>query len=207
MQYKEEIKKYERLNDSGETLINKAEMGTPVVSVGPLGRDGVAIDYAIVLIKRQEFSSSTWTRASGPNYKARIDTGEVKLKDVRAINRSKQVCAMEADFFFGTKEFCRLQEALEELDNEEVADNDVDLVIVLPKPAAEADEGGGNDCIEDLGLNEVCECLFFFLFRPRVSDDTAEKILMRIAQGNSSNFDLSGSNDDTIVDPSFSAPP
>lgn len=42
--------------------------------------------------------------------------------------------------------------------------------------------------------------------RPRVSDDTAEKILQRIAQGNSSDLDLSDSDDDTIVDPSFSAP-
>ncbi|KAH8039130.1 hypothetical protein HPB51_005306 [Rhipicephalus microplus] len=43
-------------------------------------------------------------------------------------------------------------------------------------------------------------------YRPRVSDDTAEKILQRIAQGNSSDLDLSDSDDDTIVDPSFSAP-
>ncbi|KAH8027304.1 hypothetical protein HPB51_004216 [Rhipicephalus microplus] len=148
MQYNEEIKKYERLNDSGETLINKAEMGTPVVSVGPLGRDGVAIDYAIVLIKVMiEFTSmgrigklyhalndikgdlqqgrqvvvrpyllpttgiahgapKRFMHRSGRNlqqyvdksewadYKARIDTGEVKLKDVRAINRSKYVEAI-----------------------------------------------------------------------------------------------------------------
>lgn len=72
------------------------------------------------------------------------------------------VCAMEADFFFGTKKFCRLQEALEELDNGEEADNDVDLVIVLLEPPAETGEEGGNDCIEDLGLNDVCgECYYF----------------------------------------------
>lgn len=43
--------------------------------------------------------------------------------------------------------------------------------------------------------------------RPRLSDHTAEQILQRIAQGNSSDLDLSDSDDDTIVDPSFSAPP
>ncbi|KAK8784396.1 hypothetical protein V5799_009238 [Amblyomma americanum] len=41
--------------------------------------------------------------------------------------------------------------------------------------------------------------------RPRVSDDTADAILQRIAQGNSSDIDLSDSDDDTIVDPNFSA--
>ncbi|KAL3217282.1 hypothetical protein MRX96_032536 [Rhipicephalus microplus] len=67
---------------------------------------------------------------------------------------------MEADFFFGPKKFCRLQEALEELDNEEEADNDVDLVIAPLEPAAETDEEeGDDDCIEDLGMNDVCsEC-------------------------------------------------
>lgn len=70
------------------------------------------------------------------------------------------VCAMEADFFFGRKKFCRLREALEELENIEEADNDVDLVIVPPEPAAETDEEeGDDDCIEGLGVNDVCgEC-------------------------------------------------
>lgn len=39
-----------------------------------------------------------------------------------------------------------------------------------------------------------------------MSDDTAERILQRIAQGSSSDIDLSDSDDDTILDPSFSAP-
>ncbi|XP_077505432.1 uncharacterized protein LOC144115129 [Amblyomma americanum] len=42
--------------------------------------------------------------------------------------------------------------------------------------------------------------------KPRVSDETAEAVLQRIAQANTSDIDLSDSDDDTIVDPNFSAP-
>ncbi|XP_077492317.1 uncharacterized protein LOC144103488 [Amblyomma americanum] len=42
--------------------------------------------------------------------------------------------------------------------------------------------------------------------RPRVSDETAEAVLQRIAQANTSDIDLSDSDDDTILDPNFSAP-
>ncbi|XP_075739087.1 uncharacterized protein LOC119181933 [Rhipicephalus microplus] len=66
---------------------------------------------------------------------------------------------MEADFFFGPKNFCRLQEALEVLDSAEEADNDVDLVIVPPEPTAETDEEGDDNCIEDLRMNDVCGLL------------------------------------------------
>lgn len=49
----------------------------------------------------------------------------IPLQTNRLTNRCRQT-AMEADFFFGPKKFCRLREALEELDNAEEADNDVD---------------------------------------------------------------------------------
>ncbi|KAL3182484.1 hypothetical protein MRX96_007170 [Rhipicephalus microplus] len=66
--------------------------------------------------------------------------------------RRQVVFTKEADFFFNPKKFCRLHEALEELDNTEGAYNDVDLVIVPPEPAAETDEDELDDnCIEDLG--------------------------------------------------------
>lgn len=83
----------------------------------------------------------------------------IPLQTNRLTNRCRQT-AMEADFFFGPKKFCRLREALEELDNAEEADNDVDQVIVPPEPAAETDEEeGDDDCIEDRGVNDVCgEC-------------------------------------------------
>ncbi|KAH9359588.1 hypothetical protein HPB48_021643 [Haemaphysalis longicornis] len=72
------------------------------------------------------------------------------------------VRAMEADYFFGPKKFCRHREALEELDNAEEADNDVDLVIVLPEPAAETVEEEGDDgCIEDHGVNDVCDHILY----------------------------------------------
>ncbi|KAL3218009.1 hypothetical protein MRX96_031916 [Rhipicephalus microplus] len=140
-----------RVDDNGETLINKAEMGAPVVSIDPLGRDGAAVDYAIVLIKVLIESTSTgrigklyrtpndikeicskvdklWfaptyypqmelhtepperfvygsgrvlqhyvDKSEWADYKARIETGEVKLKDVHAINRSKYVEAISCN--------------------------------------------------------------------------------------------------------------
>ncbi|KAL3198964.1 hypothetical protein MRX96_044187 [Rhipicephalus microplus] len=42
--------------------------------------------------------------------------------------------------------------------------------------------------------------------RPRVSDETAERILERIAGTATSDIDLSDSDDDTLIDTTFSAP-
>ncbi|KAL3218896.1 hypothetical protein MRX96_031261 [Rhipicephalus microplus] len=42
--------------------------------------------------------------------------------------------------------------------------------------------------------------------RPRVVDETAERILERIARTATSDIDLSDSDDDTLVDTTFSAP-
>ncbi|KAL3206478.1 hypothetical protein MRX96_040027 [Rhipicephalus microplus] len=128
LQYKEDTKKYERVDDNCDTLINKAEMKALVVSVGSLGWDGAAVNSAIVFVKVLIKSASTgrigklyrtpndikevrksperFVHGSGKvlqqyvdksewaDYKARIETSEVKLKDVRAINRSKYVEAI-----------------------------------------------------------------------------------------------------------------
>lgn len=48
--------------------------------------------------------------------------------------------------------------------------------------------------------------IFYSGDRPRVPDATAEQVLQRIAQGISSDLNLSESNHDTIVDPNLSAP-
>ncbi|KAL3252641.1 hypothetical protein MRX96_054859 [Rhipicephalus microplus] len=46
----------------------------------------------------------------------------------------------------------------------------------------------------------------FYGKRPRVSDQTAERILERIAGTATSDIDLPNSDDDTLVDSTFSAP-
>lgn len=48
--------------------------------------------------------------------------------------------------------------------------------------------------------------VFYLLDRPRISDATADEILERIAHGNTSDIDLSDSEDDDVVDAAFSAP-